>query len=115
MRVLGIDVGSIRIGVALSDALGIVASPHGAIAAEGWGPDARRVAELVETTGAELIVVGMPRNLKGEHGPAAESAEGFIKVLTEHVDVPVKTCDVSLTSVVAERSLLEAGMKGNAS
>ncbi len=113
MRALGIDVGSVRIGIALSDAMGIIASPHGTIAAEGWGPDAKRIAEVVETTGAEVVVVGMPRNLKGEHGPAAESVQGFIERLTEHLDVPVKTWDERLTTVVAERSLLEAGKSRN--
>ena len=111
MRVLGIDLGSVRIGVALSDPLGMVASPYTVIPAEGRRRDTTRIAELVGSTEAEHVVVGMPTTLRGEKGPAAEQAERFARELADLIEVPVSTWDERMTTVVAERSLLEAGQR----
>lgn len=114
MRVLGVDLGSVRIGIALSDDGGLLASPHCVIAAEGKRRDVERIAEIVASTGAELVVVGMPTTLRGEQGTAAQAAEGFVRALSEHLDVPVSTWDERMTTAVAERVLLEAGERREA-
>jgi putative Holliday junction resolvase len=109
-----VDLGSVRIGVALSDAGGLLASPHSVIASEGKGRDVERIGEIVASTDAELVVVGMPTTLRAEHGIAAQEAEGFARALAEHLDVPVATWDERMTTAVAERALLEAGKRREA-
>lgn len=109
MRVLGLDLGTVRTGVALSDPTGCIASPHSTLSCEGRRRDLQSVADLVDLTGAERVVVGMPTNLRGEAGPAAQAASEFVSALSEILDVPVTTWDERMTTVVAERSLIEAG------
>jgi putative Holliday junction resolvase len=114
LRVLGVDLGSVRIGIALSDAGGLLASPHAVIASEGKRRDVERIGELVASTGAELVVVGMPTTLRGEQGIAAQEVEGVVRALSEHLDVPVTTWDERMTTAAAERALLEAGKRREA-
>jgi putative Holliday junction resolvase len=109
LRVLGVDLGSVRIGIAVSDAGGLLASPHAVIASEGKRRDVERIGEIVASSGAELVVVGMPTTLRGERGTAAEQVEEIVRELTDHLDVPVATWDERMTTAVAERALLEAG------
>jgi len=114
LRVLGVDLGSVRIGIALSDAGGLLASPHSVIGSVGKQRDMERIAETVASTGAELVVVGMPTTLRGEQGIAAQKVEAFVRSLADHLDVPVATWDERMTTAVAERALLEAGTKREA-
>jgi len=109
LRVLGLDLGTTRIGVALSDPTGTCASPFGVVACRGREKDLARLREIVESTGAEHVVVGMPTTLRGEQGLAAQQAEEFARELTEQLDVPVTTWDERMTTVVAERALIAAG------
>ena len=109
MRVLGLDVGTVRIGVALSDPLGLVASAETVIECADRRQDLKRIADLIAATGAELVVVGMPTTLRGEHGLAAQQMDEFVRDLAEHLDTPVTTWDERMTTVVAERALLEGG------
>ena len=67
-RVLGLDVGDKRIGVALSDETRLIASPYCVIQSVGWGPDSRKIADIMRETGAELIVSGLPYNMDGSLG-----------------------------------------------
>ncbi len=109
MRTLALDLGTVRIGVALSDPLGLVASPETVIQCTDRRRDLERIADLVASTGAELVVVGMPTTLRGEHGPAAQQVDEFVRELAEHISVPVTTWDERMTTAVAERALLEGG------
>jgi putative Holliday junction resolvase len=109
LRVLALDVGTVRIGVALSDPLGVVASPERVIECADRRRDLQRLADLVVSTGAELVVVGLPTTLRGERGPAAQEVEQFVRELADHLDIPVTTWDERMTTVVAERALLEGG------
>ena len=109
-RVLGLDVGDKRIGVALSDEGRLIASPLTVIQSVGWGPDSREILRLMEEHGAELIVCGLPRNMDGSVGFQAEKVQRFMQVLTDQ-GVPVAWMDERLTTVSAQRALIEGGVR----
>jgi len=112
MRALGIDLGSKRIGVAVSDVSGTVASPLCVVArSRSRQHDHRQLAALVAEHGAELVVVGLPLSLDGSVGPAAKRAINESRMLANVVGVPVETYDERFTTVTAERSLLEGGLR----
>ena len=105
MRVVGIDLGTRRIGVAVSDATGTLASPHTVIRRSGDpAADRRRLAEVVAELGAERVVVGLPLSLSGRAGPAARAAGEESEALAAVVHVPVETYDERLTTRMAEAS-----------
>ncbi|MGQ9732046.1 MAG: Holliday junction resolvase RuvX [Candidatus Zipacnadales bacterium] len=106
---MGLDLGSVRIGVALSDPSGSLASPLCSIYSRGLHADLQRLQEIMQTNGVEQVVVGLPITLRGEQGPAAQRAEKFARELAEQTHIPVTTWDERMTTVVAERALLEAG------
>ena len=115
MRVVGIDLGSRRIGVAVSDSGGILASPHGTIERSGSeAADHRRIAEVVAHAGAGLVVVGLPLSLSGGAGPAARAVLAEVERLGAVVGVPVETIDERFSTVSAERGLRAGGTKGRA-
>lgn len=105
-RRLGIDVGAVRVGVALCDPDGILATPLVTVPrdVEG-GSDLRVLADLVAEHEAVEIVVGLPRTLAGREGPAADAARSFAEALADALDVPVALTDERLTTVVATRQL----------
>ncbi len=109
MRVLGIDLGTKRIGLALSDPTGAFASPFAVVASRGRANDLANLRQIVESNDVGQVVIGMPTTLRGEQGLAAQQAEGFARELAEQLDVPVTTWDERMTTVVAERALIEAG------
>ena len=107
---VGIDLGTRRIGVAVSDITGTLASPHEVLERSGDpAGDHRRLADLVAELGAERVVVGMPLSLGGSAGAAALSAAQEAEALAAVVGVPVETYDERLTTVSAERALRSAG------
>jgi putative Holliday junction resolvase len=113
-RVLGVDLGSVRIGLALSDPTRTVASPHSVLRrARTAEADHRAIVDLARTNGATTIVVGLPLSLSGGHGPAARAAEKEIDALRTVAapDVDVVAHDERLTTITAERSLDEAGLR----
>jgi putative Holliday junction resolvase len=115
VRVLAIDLGSKRIGVAVSDFTGTVASPLTVLQrSKSRRHDHQRIAALVRDEEAELVVVGLPISLSGTEGPAAKAARNEANVLATLVDVPIETFDERLTTVTAERALGEAGVRGPA-
>lgn len=115
MRVLALDLGARRIGVALSDPSGTLASPYEVVARSGsTDADHRRVARLVEETGAGRVVVGLPLSLDGSTGPAARKALVEVDQLAAVLGVPVETVDERFTTVTADRSMIERGMKAPA-
>jgi putative Holliday junction resolvase len=108
MRALGIDLGSKRVGVAVSDGNGMVATPIEVIHRTGdRQAEHRKVAALVAEFEAEVVVVGMPYSLVGSVGPAAEAASAEVEELRATIGVPVETYDERLTTVTADRSLME--------
>ena len=115
MRALGLDLGSKRIGVAVSDRSGTLASPLTVLARTGSRrADHDRIAALVREEEAAIVVVGMPRSLSGAAGPAARAATAEIEALASVVGVPVETTDERFTTVTANRALAEAGVRGAA-
>lgn len=108
-RILGLDVGDKRIGVALSDAMHMISSPHSVYTRIGYGPDARHFAELAKKAGADLLVLGLPLNMDGSKGFQAEKVEAFAEKLKE-AGLTVEFIDERLTTVSAERALLEGGL-----
>lgn len=110
MRVLALDLGERRIGVALSDSAGVLASPYDVIERSGdRDQDRARIAAVVDETGAGLVVVGLPLGLSGSRGRAAEAASAEADVLAGLLGVPVETFDERLSTVEAERRRRERG------
>lgn len=112
MRVLAIDHGSKRMGVAISDSLKTIAQPLEFIPADPLDGVWRRLEQIIVEKEVELIVVGMPRNMDGSYGPAAEKVRGFVAQLEAAVQVPIRLWDERLTSVQANRFLREANVRG---
>ena len=111
MRALGIDLGSKRIGVALSDSAGTMATPYEVVARSGDRPrDHRRIAALAQEAGAECLVVGLPLSLDGSDGPAARAARTEAAELAEATGLAVEMWDERLTTVTADRDLKALGL-----
>jgi putative Holliday junction resolvase len=114
-RVLGLDLGSKRIGIAVSDRSGLIASPFSVLQRSGSERrDHEAIAKLVVEEECERIVVGLPLSLDGSMGRAAKSAVAEVGRLATVVGVPVETYDERLTTVSAERALMEAKMRADA-
>ena len=112
MRVLGLDLGSKRVGVAVSDRSGTIASPLAVVARSGsTRRDHEAIAKLVSEEEAELVVVGLPLNMDGSTGPAAAAAESEARALATVVAVPVVTHDERRSTVTADRILIDAGRR----
>jgi len=111
MRVLALDYGSKRIGVAVSDELKMFASPLEFIPAGPSDGVAERLQQLIGEKEVELIVIGMPRNMDGSYGPAAQTVREFVEWLRTAVTVPLVTWDERLSTVQAQRMLRQAGHK----
>ena len=107
-RALGIDLGEARVGVAISDELGMLAHPLETIAVKSTEPVAR-IAEIAARDKIGTIVLGLPRNMDGTYGPAAEKSRAFAEKLRASTACVVKLWDERLTSVAAQRSLHEVG------
>ena len=112
MRILALDHGTKRVGVAISDELKMIAQPLEFIPAEPFDAFLMRLNEVLSEKEVELIVVGLPRSMSGACGPAALKVQDFVEALKSEVGIPIRTWDERLTSVQANRSLREAGMRG---
>lgn len=110
MRLLGLDVGDKTIGVAVSDPLGLTAQGVEVIRRRGRERDLERLAELAQTYGVETIVIGLPKNMDGSLGKQAEQVMAFATLVQERLDLPVVLWDERLTTIAAERALLEADL-----
>ena len=111
MRILALDHGTKRIGVAVSDELKLIAQPLEYISAEPFADFLARLKELLREKEVELILVGLPRNMDGTYGPAALKVQAFIAALKSALTVPIKTWDERLTSVQANRLLIEGEVR----
>ena len=112
MRILAIDHGTKRMGIAISDELGMIAQPLEFIPAEPFAGFLVRLKQILREKQVELILVGMPRNMDGSYGPATLKVQEFVAVLKDAVTIPIKTLDERLTSVQAHRYLTEAEVRG---
>jgi putative Holliday junction resolvase len=111
VRALGVDPGTKRIGLAVSDLSGTIASPLLVLhRSRSRRHDLDEIARIAREEEAEVIVVGLPLNMDGSHGPAARAAVAEARRLATLVDVPVEMHDERLTTVTADRSMLEAGL-----
>ncbi len=112
-RVLALDLGTKRIGIALAS--GAVATPYEVLARSGdRSRDHRAVADHVDETGAERVVVGLPRSMDGSIGRAARQVLDEVDELATVVTVPVETWDERLSTVTADRTLQAQGLKAPA-
>lgn len=108
MKVLALDYGAARTGVAVSDATGTIARPLGVVERAASADGLARIRELVRAEAASLVVVGLPLTLRGERGSQAAETEAFVDALGEILDVPVETYDERFTTSLA------AGAPGDA-
>ncbi|MDQ3625053.1 MAG: Holliday junction resolvase RuvX [Verrucomicrobiota bacterium] len=108
-RSLGIDLGEARIGLAVSDDLGMLAHPLETITLKKVKDPVEHIASVVERDGIGAIVLGLPRNMDGSYGPAAEKARAFAEKLRRRLACPVRLWDERLTTVAAQRSLHASG------
>lgn len=111
MRVLALDHGTKRIGVALSDELKMIASPIEFIPTEPVNEFLARLRILIGERQVESILVGMPRNMDGSFGPAATKVREFVELLKSHFPLPIRTWDERLTSAQANRLLISGNVR----
>jgi putative Holliday junction resolvase len=104
MKVVALDFGFARTGVAVSDATGTLARPVGIVESAATPTGLDRLAALVGEHDAELVLVGMPLTLRGEHGEQARATERFVEALRERLTVPVETYDERFTTTLAQQS-----------
>lgn len=110
-RVLGIDFGTRRIGLALSDPTGTLASPLPFLENNGLPKVSANLKELVQMHGIQTVVIGIPRNMDGTYGPAALKVREFISQIQPHLSAKIVPQDERLTTVQASRDLAQMGLK----
>ena len=113
MRVLALDVGGRRFGVAIGDVETGLAVPLTAIQRASETQDIEAVRRLVDENGVQEIVVGLPLSLSGRMGPQAKEVSRFVDVIQERIGVQVRTVDERYSTIEAERRLAEAGVKAS--
>jgi putative holliday junction resolvase len=111
MRILAIDHGTRRMGIAVSDELKMIAQPLEYIPAEPFVDFLARLKELLRQKEVELILIGMPRNMDGSYGPAALKVQEFVAALKTALTVPIQTWDERLTSAQANRFLIQGNVR----
>jgi len=107
-RLLGLDLGTKTIGLALSDVTRSIATPYETIRRTKFTADAKALAAIVAKEGVGGLVIGLPINLDGSEGPRAQSTRAFARNLAGHVDVPMAFWDERLSTAAVERHLIEA-------
>lgn len=110
MRVLGLDIGDRRVGIATSDATGTIAGPRGTYTRRSLPEDAAHLAQLARDLGAAAIVVGLPRNMDGTEGEQARKTRELAEAVAARSGLPLHYVDERLTSVEAERAMIEGGL-----
>jgi len=111
MRILALDHGTKRIGVAVSDETKTIAQPLDYISAEPFADFLARLKKLLTEKEIDLILIGLPRNMDGSYGPAAQKVQAFIAALRNAITVPIKTWDERLTSSQANRILIQGNVR----
>ncbi len=110
-RILALDHGTKRIGVAISDEMKMIAQPLEFIPAEPLSEAFQRLQAIMVEKPAELILVGLPRNMDGSYGPAADKVRAFVEQLKQVTQIPIRTWDERLTSAQANRVLLQGNVR----
>jgi putative Holliday junction resolvase len=114
VKVLALDFGSARTGVAVSDPTGTLARPVGVVERAATEAGLERLVELIRVEEAERVVVGMPLTLRGEHGEQAQATAEFVEALRMRVGVPVETFDERFTTDLAEQTPSDASLDARA-
>jgi putative holliday junction resolvase len=102
VKIVAVDYGSARTGVAVSDPTGTIARPLGVVESAATEAGLERLAELIRGEGAERVVVGLPLTLRGERGEQARETDAFVEALRAAIDVPVESYDERFTTGLAE-------------
>ena len=110
MRVMGLDIGTRTIGIAISDELGITAQGLKTLRRKSMEQDFKEIAAVIRQFGVEKIIVGLPKNMDGTLGRQAEKVLKWIETLKDKIKIPVGTRDERLSTVAASRVLLEADL-----
>lgn len=114
MRALGIDFGSKRIGIAVSDLSGTIASPYSVIQrARSRRIDHEAIRKIVIDEEVDIVIIGLPLTLSGEHGPSAKAVTDEARQLSSVIGVPVEFVDERLTTVAADRILRESDLSAS--
>ena len=111
MKIIALDIGTVRIGIATSDIMEIIASAYDVYRRKNFESDVKYIADLVSNLEAGEIVIGLPLKLDGSEGQSVEMARSFGEKLSEITKVPVVYQDERLSTVSAERILIESGMR----
>ncbi len=111
VRIMGLDVGDLRIGVAVSDATGQMAQPLGAVDRGPRDREIEKLKELIREHDVGEIVVGFPLTLEGEVGPQARKVAEYARILKKELEVPVKLWDERLSTMMVEKAMVSAGVK----
>ncbi len=111
MRILALDHGTRRVGVAVSDELQMIAQPLEYIAPEPFADFLARLKAILQEKEISLILIGMPRNMDGSYGPAALKVQEFVAALKDAVTIPIKSWDERLTTVQAQKFLIQGGVR----
>ena len=111
MRILALEHGTKRVGVAVSDEMFIIAQPLEYIAPEPFATFLARLKQIITEKEIGQILVGMPRNMDGSYGPAALKVQAFVAALKDAVTIPIKLWDERLTSTQAQRFLIQGGVR----
>jgi len=111
MRILALDHGSKRIGVAVSDPTKTIAQPLEYILAEPFVDALERLKKLITEQEVDLILIGLPRNMDGSYGPAAQKVQVFVAAIKAAIPVPIRLWDERLTSSQANKVLIQGGVR----
>lgn len=111
MRILALDYGTRRIGVAVSDETKTIAQPLEYIPAEPFADFLARLKKILAEKEIDLILIGLPRNMDGSYGPAAQKVQAFSEELKKEISVPIKMWDERLTSSMANRILIQGNVR----
>jgi putative Holliday junction resolvase len=111
MRILALDPGTKRIGVAVSDETKTIAQPLEWIPAEPFAGFLERLKQLLVEKEIDLVLIGLPRNMNGSYGPAAQKAEAFAAALRSAITVPIKMRDERLTSLQANKMMIQGNVR----
>ncbi len=111
MKILALDIGTVRIGIATSDIMEIIASAYEVYKRKSTSEDVKHVAQIVEDLSVGEIVIGLPLKMDGSEGTSVEMAKSFGNELAKLVSVPIVYQDERLSTVEAQRILIESGMR----
>jgi putative Holliday junction resolvase len=107
-RLIGLDLGTKTIGVAISDGLQMTATPNVTINRKKFGLDAERLLEIIKDNACVGVVIGLPLNMDGSEGPRAQSTRAFVRNFTQKCDLPIAFWDERLSTSAVTRTMIEA-------